>query len=842
MSALRRVTLPVLLLAAACHLVGQVNSGQVNTGQVSVGQINQPPQTKTVPGDPEQPKAPALPKPAPQAKPAPPITTVPATKITLEQAGSRIGRDRVPAYEGKDVLVTGQISARPIWVTDSYYLPIQDDAPFGLLLRPDLMQLPGLVPGDWVEAEGIITKRAGLPILLPHTLRRLRHTAPPTPKPVTSLDLASFRYMGVLVTLDSIITGEDKNGGGDLLLIGPRSNELSVFLPRLRRDAGPKLSGFRMGDRIRVTGVASQYCTLPPYDRYFQILIPSPASVSVIERGWAIQPPVLLASIILAGALASIWWFRERRMAALRKQMRLLNSLGEQVIGATSSTEILRRLMLNLPALSSATGVGLYIHNRPTKTLDGVHSNSAVIEIIDPAAPSGSLASAIAACFRNHSMLAIPDVRRSPHFKKEDSVLAPRSVLLVPMFAQSELMGVLEIHHSRRFHYFSQGEQAAMQHLANQIATALKLQEQHSMREQLFRSEKLAAAGQLISDVANELQSPLHSIATLASALLSRNGDAYHAELESITTEAGRASEIVARLVSFANVEQAQAEPLDLNAILSGLLKFRAPEWKAKGVEIKSQLAVKRAIVLGSPGQIEQVLLNLLVDAEKSAAEARDKVITVSTSLLAKRVLVEISYPLRSPDSRGDSTDGGDHTGSGALGLGVCRGIIESHGGEFRLVRTSPVQARFDIELPVIEARQSGSGPTELSEAIRQLTILVVEPESKVQRQLVHMLGSRGDRVVPVSSAEEGLDIVERLRFDMVICAVRLPGLNWVAFCERVRLRVGGFVLLTDAFNSDVGRAFRNSEGYVLTKPVDETELQRICRAVEDRTSLLIRE
>jgi hypothetical protein len=53
---------------------------------------------------------------------------------------------------------------------------------------------------------------------------------------------------------------------------------------------------------------------------------------------------------------------------------------------------------------------------------------------------------------------------------------------------------------------------------------------------------------------------------------------------------------------------------------------------------------------------------------------------------------------------------------------------------------------------------------------------------------------------------------------------------------------VGGFVLLTDAFNSDVGRAFRNSEGYVLTKPVDDTDLYRICRAVEDKTSLLIRE
>ncbi len=795
---LGRIALPVLLVAALCPASAQIKS-------------------------------------AAQTKPAP------QTRITLQQAGLRTGRDRVPVYEGQDVLVTGQVNARPIWITDSYYVALQDETFFGLLLRPEIPQLPDLTPGDWVEAEGVISKRAGLPILLPRVVRRLRHLAAPAPKVITPPDLASFRYMGVLVTLETIIAGGNQNGGGDLLMIGQGANDLSVFLPRTRRDTGPKLSGFRTGDRIRVTGIASQYCTLPPFDRYFQILIPSPMSVAVTERGWMIQPPVLLAALILACALASIWWFRERRMAALRRQMRLLNSLGEQVIGATSSAEILRRLILNLPALSDASGVGLYIHNRGTKTLEGVHSNNTAVESIDPEAPSGSMASGIAASFRNHALIAIPDVRRSPYFRKEDTVLAPRSVLLVPMFAQSELMGVLEIHHAGRIHYFTEGEQAAMQHLANQIATALKLQEQHSMREQLFRSEKLAAAGQLISDVANELRTPLQSIATLATALLSRNGDAYHTELESITTEATRASETVARLVSFANVEQAQAEALDLNAILSGLLKFRAPEWKAKGVEIKSQLAVKRAIVLGSPGQIEQVLLNLLVDAEKSAAEAKDKVITVSSSLLAKRVLVEISYPLRSPDTRGDSTDG-DHTGSGALGLGVCRGIIESHGGEFRVVRTSPAQARFDIELPVIEARQTGSGASELSEAIRQLTVLVVEPDSKVQRQLVQMLGGRGDRVVPVSSAEEGLDIVERLRFDMVICAVRLPGLNWVAFCERVRLRVGGFVLLTDAFNSDVGRAFRNSEGYVLSKPVDETELHRICRAVEDRTSLLIRE
>ncbi len=846
-----------LLLSTAILCEAQVQAPVQDkptpAGQLAAPQVTAPPKSTSVQQPESSASKPAVTSPV-VTKPAaatsvlrPPRThnslkPKPPLKITLEQAGSRTGRDRLPAFEGKEVLVTGQISVPPIWIGDSYYFAIQDDIPFGLLLRMEPTQVAGFTPGDWIEAQGVISKNTGLPILVTTAVRQLRHTPPPAPKVVTPFDLASFRYMGVLVTLETIITAQDDNTDDELLPIGPSSINLNVFLSRMRRDAGPKLSGFRRGDRIRVTGIATQNCTLPPYDRYFQILIANPNEIVVLERGWAIQPPVLLAALILVVVLAGIWWFRERRMAGLRKQMRLLHSLGEQVIGATSSAEIMRRLTVNLPALSNASGAGLYIQNRATKMLDGMTSNNTAVETIDPEAPSSGMASGAAACFRNHLLIAIPDTRRSPHFKKEDTVLAPRSVMFVPMFAQNELMGVLEIHHSRHFHYFGRGEQAAMQHLANQIATALNLQDQHSLREQLFRSEKLAAAGQLISDVANELRTPLQAIANLATTVLSRNGESRHSELDSIKTEASRASEIVSRLVSFGQVEQAQAEPVDLNAILTGLLKFRSPERTAKGVEIKSQLAVKRAIVLGSPGQIEQVLLNLLVDAEKSAAEARDKVITVSTSLLAKRVLVEISYPLRSPDIRGDSTDGGDHTGSGALGLGVCRGIIESHGGEFRVVRTSPGQARFDIELPVIEARQSGPGGADLTEAIRQLTVLVVEPDAKVQRHLVQILGNRGDRVVPVSSAEEGLDIVERLRFDMVICAVRLPSLNWVTFCERVRLRVGGFVLLTDAYNSDVGRAFRESEGFVLTKPVDENDLRRICRAIEDRTSLLIRD
>jgi len=79
--------------------------------------------------------------------------------------------------------------------------------------------------------------------------------------------------------------------------------------------------------------------------------------------------------------------------------------------------------------------------------------------------------------------------------------------MFVPMFAETELVGVLEIFDSKPLHEFTPDERIQTQHLANQIALALRLIEEKSVREQLSRSEKLAAIGQLISGVAAELRS-----------------------------------------------------------------------------------------------------------------------------------------------------------------------------------------------------------------------------------------------------------------------------------------------------------------------------------------------
>ncbi len=140
---------------------------------------------------------------------------------------------------------------------------------------------------------------------------------------------------------------------------------------------------------------------------------------------------------------------------------------------------------------------------------------------------------------------------------------------------------------------------------------------------------------------------------------------------------------------------------------------------------------------------------------------------------------------------------------------------------------------RFEVELPL--AGDARAARPKRPPRARQLTALVVEPDPSLQRGLVAELSERDYRVVPVSTAEEGIDLVQRLRFDIVLCSVRLPGLNWVEFSERIRGHIGVFVLMMDGYDVELARAFRSGEGLVLSKPVQAADIERVLAEAEAR-------
>ena len=757
-----------------------------------------------------------------------------STRITVEQATSRTGPDLAPAYEGRRVQIEAQVVSKPVWAIEAYLVAIRDDSGFGIVLQGTGEQFEKITPGEFIQVDGWIRRHNGMPVVVPVDIKPTGRKANVPIFELKPSELATFRYTGFAVVTEGRVIATGETSAGETLTIADARGRVGVFLSKQRRDDDLSLERVRLGDRVRVSGIVIQDCPLPPFDRYFQVLAAGSAEIVVLETTNGIPAYMLLTMLTLIAILLIIWWFRENRLAGFRRTMQTLNSLGEDVLASTSLSEILKKIETVVPSITKASGIHIYLYNRKTRMLEALRSGrSQAVPHINLDEPGTPMNAGVAMCFRNRTLLNIPDTRRSSFFKADSRGEVPRSVMFVPMFAQNELLGVMQVHRSESVRYFSSEEQAAAQHLANQLATSLKLQEQRSMREQLFKSEKLAATGQLISEVANELKEPVETMLVLSQISLRRHGQIDERDLQLLASESQRTAEIVARLISFGrNHEDSTAKPVEINGLLSGLFQFREREWKQSGLKLQDRLGTEQMYVIGSQGQLEQVFLNLLVHAEQTLAETEDKGLTVSASLMGRRVLIDISYSGRStaPDPLADPDS------APALGLGVARSIVQSHGGDLRFERPTPTTCRFNVELPRVDTGNAAS-PHEGKASSQKFTILVVEPDLATQRQAVAAFGSRGHRVVPVKAPEEARDLVQRVRFDVVVCSSRLPGLNWVTFYQNVQSHVDAFILLTEGFDASLAQAFSNGNGYFLTKPLQDADLDRVLESISTHSA-----
>lgn len=793
--------------------------------------------------------------PAAEAEQQPPL-------VPIEQATSRTGADFLPALEGRRVRIAGHVTERAFWNREGYWLPVRDvEEDFGILIRGDAdsASLRALVAGDVIEATGRIGRYGGMPVLEAGEIRKTGSAENTGSRQLPLADAAGFRNLALPVEVEGRVIELGDDGASEWIRISDGQAVLRAALPKTRRDQEPRLlQVYHPGERIRVSGIVTQNAVLPPYDRFFEITVTAPERVVLLEAAGMIPSYLLMSAFGSISLLALIWWMRDQRNRGLRRIVQPLHALGEEILAATSMAEILKKIGAVAPQAARVNGVILYLHDRKGRTLEAVRAGAlrgAAPEgwqketRISLDQPQGPLQGVLGRCFRNKTALAIPDIRRSDWFKQEQgagAVDAPRSILVLPMLAQDDAAGVMLLYCEGSVRYFHHEEQASAQHLANQVAAAMRALEQRSVREQLFKSEKLAATGQLIAGVVNDLRNPVESLLTMSQLLLFR-GSCSERELRMLAAEAQRAAEIVARLISFGRNEDAVAKAVDMTALVGGILKFREREWKAAGIQLQDRMSRDAAPVIGAQGQLEQVMLNILLYAERAVAETGSKIITVGVALLGRRVLVDVDFP--APEDLPDPFVADAEERS--AGLAVLRGIIQSHGGDARFERVNGgMQARIEIELPRAQQQQSqqqsaGGGPVREaaaadgagavrarggSTAAVRMTAIVIEPDLAAQRTFVAWMAQKGHRAIPVGSAEEAIDLVQRVKCDLVACTSRLPGFNWLTLYERVREHADEFVLLLD--EGEMGHSFAAGEGHVLRKPLHEADFERVLDAV----------
>jgi len=234
------------------------------------------------------------------------------------------------------------------------------------------------------------------------------------------------------------------------------------------------------------------------------------------------------------------------------------------------------------------------------------------------------------------------------------------------------------------------------------------LTEEQKVADHLGRTEKLAAIGELVAGVAHELNNPLTGISTFAQLLLEDNLQREQFESVSlIKREADRAIGVIRDLLLFARKTEARDVVVDVNTIVKHTVRLRALASRSSGIEVHMHLDETNPQVRGDEQKLQQVLLNLLVNAEAAMEGAQLRHLTVMTQPKQGMVQIVVSdtghgmqpaiaqrvfEPFFTTKAPGEGT---------GLGLSVSYGIIQAHDGAISVESTPDIGTTFTILLPL---------------------------------------------------------------------------------------------------------------------------------------------
>lgn len=244
----------------------------------------------------------------------------------------------------------------------------------------------------------------------------------------------------------------------------------------------------------------------------------------------------------------------------------------------------------------------------------------------------------------------------------------------------------------------------------NDMAVELKEREEslQNAQEALVQSEKMAAVGTLSAGLAHEVKNPLAAV--LGYAQLSKSKldqpEALLKHLDTIESETRRCNEIIGNLMQFSRQEKGEFDQISINEVVQKSMDIVDHQLSLNGVKIESKFADNLPNIAGNANQLQQVLMNLMINAQHAMGEDGG---TVDVATLRKGNSVFVTVADTGPGIPEEVADkifepffttkpAGEGTG---LGLSVTYGIIQDHGGDILVTRADSGGAKFVIKLPL---------------------------------------------------------------------------------------------------------------------------------------------
>jgi signal transduction histidine kinase/ActR/RegA family two-component response regulator len=370
--------------------------------------------------------------------------------------------------------------------------------------------------------------------------------------------------------------------------------------------------------------------------------------------------------------------------------------------------------------------------------------------------------------------------------------------------------------------------------------------------QQLIQAEKMSAIGELVSGVAHEINNPLASILGYTQLALRHDTSApVRKYIETAAAEAERAGRIVRNLLTFSRKHAPQKRNVDLNEVVTKALALKVYHFRAGRIALVEDLESGLPRTLLDAHQIQQIVLNLLNNAEHAVAElSGERTIRVATRKDDGRLQLTVSdngpgvpSDLRERVFEPFFTTKGEEKGTG-LGLSICKGIVDQHSGAIRVEGEPGRGATFVIEFPIVIGRRATDNDEapRPSQPVPTLRILIVDDEPSVRSVLVDLLESKGHTVETAADVPEAQERIAAGEFDAIVSDMKMPhgsgrDVYAAALSKSTDLEKRIVFTTGDGSSAETQRFLRETGATVLLKPFSLHEIEdaiaRLVRPVE---------
>lgn len=369
-------------------------------------------------------------------------------------------------------------------------------------------------------------------------------------------------------------------------------------------------------------------------------------------------------------------------------------------------------------------------------------------------------------------------------------------------------------------------------------------EERRQLEDKAHMTSRLASVGMMASGIAHEINNPLTGVVGFTQLLLEKQvPDEIRDDLEVIHEGAQRVASIVKRLLTFARQYKPERRYVNVNDILQTNLDLCAYEMQSNGISVTTLLDGDLPETVADSSQLQQVFLNIMINAEKAMKTAHGKgnlviqtrtvdgMIHVSFTDdgpgIPKENLTRIFEPFFTTREVGEGT---------GLGLSICHTIVAEHNGRILVDSELGKGTTFDVEIPIVQGEEEpDSSPVKVVRSGKRPRgrILAVDDETSVLELVRQALAEEGHEIDTAVDARGALALIRHRKYDLIVLDVKLPDMNGTELYKIIKKESRGngasrVVFITgDVLSEDTKSFLAESKTVHVHKPFDARQIRQ---------------